>query len=151
MDHLTHQFGFRKNISTENAIVQLTKTIANAININKKCLTVFLDLRKAFDTIDPLLLLSRLRVIGVRGITLEVFRSYMSNMQQCTKINEAISNLLAVTRGVPQGTVLGPTLLYSSQKCRRVYCNFQNVHLSVRPSVTFLVSTITEEAIIRLY
>ena len=90
--------------------MQLTKTIVNAININKKCLTLFLDLRKAFDTIDPLLLLSKLQVIGVRGITLEVFRSYLSNRQQCTKINEAISDPLAVTRGVPQGTVLGPTL-----------------------------------------
>lgn len=105
-----NQFGFRKSLSTEDAILELINSIAQVINVNKKCICIFLDLAKAFDTVNHALLLNRLEDVGVRGSTLELFKNYLEERYQVVKINSAISNPLPVTMGVPQGTVLGPIL-----------------------------------------
>lgn len=104
------QYGFRSKISTEDAVKELLNNIVNSLETNKKCLTVFLDLAKAFDTVDHAKLLNRLEDINIRGIVLELFRDYLTNRTQKVKINDTISEPLTVTRGVPQGTILGPVL-----------------------------------------
>ena len=67
------QFGFRRGLSTEHAVVDLIENIVHGINNNQKCLTVFLDLAKAFDTVDHNILLNIMEDMGIRGIVRELF------------------------------------------------------------------------------
>ena len=79
--------------------------------INKQCtLAVFLDLSKAFDTIDHMTLLAKLAHYGIRGAALEWFRSYLTNQKQYVQINDEKSATDTITYGVPHGPVLGPLL-----------------------------------------
>lgn len=104
------QFGFRPKKSTEDAVVTLVEFVADRLDRNEKCIGVFLDLAKAFDTVPVQLLLKKMDNIGIRGLPLEWFRSYLTDRSQCTKLGEVISGELPVRFGVPQGSVLGPTL-----------------------------------------
>ena len=90
------QFGFRKNIGTKDAILQVTKNITDGINKDEKVLGTFLDLAKAFDTVSHLILLLKLERYGVRGPTLELFKSYLSNRKQKVRIDETYSDSLNV-------------------------------------------------------
>ena len=71
---------------------------------------IFLDLSKAFDTIDHAILLSKLEHYGVDGIPLQLVKNYLTNRKQYVKLNEVNSNLLPINTGVPQGSILGPLL-----------------------------------------
>ena len=74
------------------------------------CGTVFLDLTKAFDTVDHQILLSKLSAYGLSGNSLQWFRSYITDRKQRTSCGNEMSNELPVTHGVPQGSILGPLL-----------------------------------------
>ena len=102
------QFGFRTNSSTEMAITQITEDIINKLQNNQTTCTVFLDLRKAFDTVNHDVLLTKLRNYGVRGITFNLFKSYLSNRTQQTIIGDSISDIEQLNCGIPQGSILGP-------------------------------------------
>ncbi|CAH0563181.1 unnamed protein product [Brassicogethes aeneus] len=104
------QFGFREKIGTEEAVIQFVRVVVNGMDKDKKCIAIFLDLAKAFDTVDHELLLERLEDIGIRGTALLLFKDYLENRKQKVKIDNILSDPLTVTRGVPQGTVMGPIL-----------------------------------------
>ena len=104
------QYGFRKNHSTEMAIINLTTKITEAIENKKFTIGIFLDLSKAFDTVDHSILINKLEYYGIRGIALEWFKSYLSDRSQIVKFHEHRSNMETITCGVPQGSVLGPLL-----------------------------------------
>lgn len=105
-----NQFGFRKNLSTENAVLKLSEQIIQNLDNSRKCLAVFLDLAKAFDTVSHRILIDKLYDSGIRGPALEVIRNYIQNRTQRVKIQNTLSDSAVVTVGVPQGTVLGPLL-----------------------------------------
>jgi hypothetical protein len=114
-----NQFGFRQGMGTEDALYRLTDMIYSSLDTNKKCITVFLDLAKAFDTVSHPILLKKLDSVGVRGLSLDWFRSYLSNRKQQVLLNGVLSEDMVVQCGVPQGTVLGPILylIYANELC----------------------------------
>ena len=81
------QFGFQKGSSCSDAISYLTEFIYDALNQKKFIVSVFLDLKKAYDTVNHNILLSKLSSYGIRGTALQWFRSYLSNRSQCVKVN----------------------------------------------------------------
>jgi hypothetical protein len=104
------QFGFRKNKSTKDALNYVTNLIYNQLDKSKPIAATFLDLAKAFDTVDHTILLNKLYNYGIRGNANKLFESYLSNRKQRVKVNNTYSNFDKIETGVPQGTVLGPLL-----------------------------------------
>ena len=105
-----YQYGFRKNKNTGLAIAELTNELN--INIDNGLINVgvFLDFRKAFDTVDHTLLLKKLDTAGIRGIINNWFDSYLKYRKQYVQLGDEVSPHQMITRGVPQGSILGPLL-----------------------------------------
>ena len=104
------QFGFRKSLNTEMALITAIDFITRALDSKEHVLGLFLDLRKAFDTVDTTILLSKLHYYGIRGTALAWFNSYLSDRTQSVKFNNVISQQSSINMGVPQGSILGPLL-----------------------------------------
>ena len=105
-----NQYGFRKSYSTKLALVDLVTEIINDIDKGNFTLGIFLDLTKAFDTINHNILLSKLRFYGIRGIPFNWFQSYLTNRRQFVHAYGYNSSTLHLNYGVPQGSILGPLL-----------------------------------------
>ncbi|XP_038120381.1 uncharacterized protein LOC119770122 [Culex quinquefasciatus] len=125
---LKEQSGFRKNHSCESALNLLLLKWKQCIEEGRVVLSVFVDLKRAFETIDRTKLIGVLKKSGIRGTVLKWFSSYLENRTQVTRYNSAVSSETAVKLGVPQGSVLGPLLfiLYINdikQALRRVQVN----------------------------
>ena len=104
------QFGFQEGHSTEHAIVQLVDQIRNSFESKQYTLGVFVDLSKAFDTVNHKILISKLENYGIRGKNLLWFISYLTNRIQFIKYNNLNTSFQKIVCGVPQGSVLGPLL-----------------------------------------
>ena len=104
------QFGFRSKHSTDMALIQLVDNLSNSLSEKLHSVGVFIDLSKAFDTIDHTILLSKLEHYGVRGIAHQWFANYLSNRKQYTTVKNCDCSPLTVHYGVPQGSILGPLL-----------------------------------------
>ena len=104
------QFGFRKNHSTSLAMIETTDSIRRLIDDKNYVLGIFVDLTKAFDTVDHDILLEKMNNYGIRGHANNFFRSFLTNRKQFSCINGIDSSLLNINCGVPQGSVLGPIL-----------------------------------------
>ena len=104
------QFGFRKNHSTSHAVNFSVNEISKNIENKKHTLGIFIDLSKAFDTINHNTLLSKLNNYGIRGKCHNLLKAYLSNRKQYTNIFNEASEYIDVEFGVPQGSVLGPLL-----------------------------------------
>ena len=104
------QYGFLPNRSTELAILELQDRIMEITNNKESCVGVFMDLSKAFDTLDHKILLDKLNYYGIRGVALDWFCNYLSNRRQFVNIDGTSSGQLPISCGVPQGSILGPLL-----------------------------------------
>ena len=104
------QFGFRQQYFTSHALINITENIRRAIDDENKDCGAFLDLLKSFDTVDHQILLAKLNLYGIRGISNDWFKSYLPNCNQYVSINECESGLAALKCSVRQGSLLGPLL-----------------------------------------
>ena len=104
------QLGFRQNYSTSYALIHLTETIKQSRDQGLFSCGIFVDLQKAFDTVDHDILLGKLEHYGIRGITNKWFETYLKDRQQFVLINGYNSECVSMPIGVPQGSVLGPLL-----------------------------------------
>ena len=104
------QYGFQKNKSTEQAILDIQSSIIDAFENKQIPCCIFLDFAKAFDTVNHKILITKLYHYGIRGVVLDWLTSYITNRTQCGEIGDTLSDYQNVKNGVPQGSVLGPLL-----------------------------------------
>ena len=109
-DYLCPKIGFRRQHSTNHAVITLVEKITNALDKGKVVVGCFLDLKKAFDTVNHRILISKLCKYGIRGHILQWFESYLKNRKQFVQIKNFKSQIKSPTCGVSQGSILGPLL-----------------------------------------
>ena len=144
------QFGFRKGHSTTHALHRSVHNISKSLSNNMHVLGIFIDLSKAFDTLDHGILLKKVENYGIRGNALSLLKSYLQHRTQYVKFLDSNSESLEIRYGVPQGSILGPLLFllyvndivncYKGQDCKIVlYADDTNIFVS-GPSkeITFL-------------
>ena len=144
---LTHcQFGFRKGFSTTHAVIKLLSSIVQAYHQKVYSACFFLDLRKAFDTVNHELLIHKLEHYGFRGHFLKYLKSYYENRRQYVHTNGYDSSSRPVTCGVPQGSILGPL-------CFSLYIN--DMPIAVKEKVVLFADDaafiITSQTVAGLY
>ena len=108
------QYGFKKNRSTSDAITNLLGEIIEAFEKDSMILSVFIDLKKAFDSISHEIILKKLKTVGVSGVELAWFTRYLRDRMQCVSVNSCMSDFIEMKTGVPQGALLG-VLLFQLQ------------------------------------
>ena len=104
------QYGFRKCHSTELAAIELVDRLSNYLDAGKVPVSVFLDLSKEFDTLNHTILIEKLRYYGLNDTSLNWFHSYLLDRLQFTEYNSVCSDVVTLSTGVPQGSILGPLL-----------------------------------------
>ena len=123
-----YQFGFRKQYSTNHALLSIIEKIRTSLDNKMYSCGIFIDLEKAFDTVNHQILLSKLDHYGIRVVADQWFSSYLSNRYQSVILNGEISARKPITCGVPQGSILGPLLFL-------IYIN--DMYLSVQSSMVY--------------
>ena len=104
------QYGFRCNYSTTYALVSLTERIKSLLDSTNFVCGIFIDLEKAFDTVNHNILCDKLNYYGLRGNVNKLMKSYLENRKQYVSINGFNSHVNHISCGVPQGSSLGPLL-----------------------------------------
>jgi hypothetical protein len=108
--YLNSQYGFRSMHSTELATLELIDRNICNMDKNDTPINIYLDLSKAFDTIDHEILIQKLKHYGITGNSAQLLESYLTNRKQYVQFNNINSDFLTIKTGVPQGSILGPLL-----------------------------------------
>ena len=101
-----HQYGFRKNHSTEFAAMEYIDRVANLLELGKIPFNLYIDLSKAFDVLNHDILLSKLEFYGLNELTIKLIKNYLSNRSQFCQYYDASSDIVRTNIGVPQGSIL---------------------------------------------
>ena len=148
----SHQYGFRKKHLTFMAILELTNKIFESFENNEYTTGIFTDLKKAFDTVDHSILLSKLNFCGVRGTPLTWMRSYLHSHYQFVQIDSWKSPLLPIKCDVPQGSVLGPLLfllyindIFSCSKLSHLFFLLMTLIFFKHKSISELTEVVNRE------
>ena len=105
-----NQFGFLPQRNTELALLKFNMFFYRSIDNNNFTVAIFIDISKAFDSVNHEILLNKLFACGIRGEPHNLLKSYLNNRRQMVKIKNSFSSLSFLTKGVPQGSTLGPLL-----------------------------------------
>ena len=122
------QFGFRQKYSTNHALLSIVEKIRESLDNKTFSCGVFVDLEKAFDTVNHAILLKKLEHYGIRGPVQNWFSSYLESRKQKVVFDGTSSPLLNISCGVPQGSILGPLLFL-------IYIN--DMHTAVKFSTVY--------------
>jgi hypothetical protein len=147
-----HQYGFQRGKSTEQNLIHLTNYIYNALNDNKYCLGLFLDLKKAFNVCSHNILLKKLPKYGINDTALKWFESYLKDRQQKVEINGSLSSTKTLNISVIQGSILGPILfliyindLYTASKLLKLMFADDTAGLASHNNINDLITFVNTE------
>ena len=144
------QFGFRKGHSTSSCILTLLDSIYRNIEANRLTGVIFLDLKKAFDTVDHNILISKLRTFNIKETSLDWFKNYLDSRKQCVKLLNTKSDRKEITCGVPQGSILGPLLFILYINDLEKYLNDCKINLYADDTALYSSSTSYIELMLNL-
>ena len=131
-----YQFGFRKSHSTNHAIISLVEKVNSAMDSGKISIGIFLDLIKAFDTVDHCILLDKLYKYGIRGTPCNWFKSYLENRKQYVCYSDTLSATMPITHGVPHiSKCMG--IILKARKVLKKKVLLQLYHSFVTPYVIY--------------
>ena len=105
-----NQFGFQRNISTTDALIKLTESIYKSLNNKQHHISILIDLKKAFDTMNHQIILKKLDLYGIRGLPRLWIESYLSDRLMFVGVSKATSDTHVSNIGIPQGSIIGPLL-----------------------------------------
>ena len=113
------QFGFKKGHSTDHALIELINSIYDSFNQNKYTFGVFIDLSKAFDTVDHNILIDKLNLYGIKSNSLKWFSSCLSNRKRFILEGAINASNLDIICGIPRGSIIGSLLfiIYVNDLC----------------------------------
>ncbi len=145
-----NQSGFRKNHSTITAVLKVLNDLVRSLDGKHHCACLFIDLTKAFDTVNHNILLDRLRSVGLSDNVVSWFKTYLKGRTQCVQVDGIKSDLLGVGTGVPQGSVLGPLLFIIYINCLDVNINNARFHFYADDTVIYCSAPTKQQALVDL-
>lgn len=118
-----NQYGFQSGLNTGSAVIDFMSEVYIGINEGSVCAGIFVDVMKAFDTVDHDILLNKMMSAGIRGVANDWFRSYIRGRTQVTKVGDVFSSIGEQNFGIPQGSVLSGLLflVYLNSLCNGLF------------------------------
>ena len=147
-----HQWGFRKNHSTEDLLLHQCETWHKALDEGKCIAVLFIDYQKAFDSVAHSIVLLKLAALGISGNLLEIIRDYLTDRKQFTIVNGSNSSKANIDYGVPQGSILGPISFSANVNDLPQKSGNQNgeTNLFADDSIAFEIGSTVDDAISKI-